>query len=79
MDDFLTVLETTTKNFIIEETILGHLSDKTVVIATGSSELVRQSDYIYIMQDGAILEEGDFTKIRELEAYEKFKQKFEVK
>ena len=77
-DEVLEVLDQTTRNFIIEETILNRLNDRTVVIVTTEMELLRNSSYIYLMERGEILEHGNFEKMEKSPIVQKYLQKSQV-
>ena len=58
----------------MNETILGLLKNKTIILATHAMQYVKSSDYIYLMDKGEIKIEGKFEKISESSLYKKFIQ-----
>ena len=73
-DDILSALDGTIGAFITEETILGQLKDKTVIMVTHGLQYLRYSDYIYVMDEGKIIQEGSFKDVEGSELYQKFLQ-----
>lgn len=63
----------------MEETILGQLKGKSVVMVTHGLQYLKYTDYIYVMDEGKIKLEGDFSKIKETELYTKFLELDEVR
>ena len=60
--------------FISEETILKQLKDKTVILVTHGLQYLKHADYIYVMEDGAIQQEGSFDEVKDTELYHKFQE-----
>lgn len=54
-----------TASFIFEETLMKALRHKTILIITHSLEHLKYSDYIFVMQDGRILKEGDYEEVQD--------------
>merc|ERR1711874_813742 len=69
LDDPISALDINVGKFIMEETIKGYLKDKTRVIATHAIAYLKYFDYIYIMDEGKIISEGDYQYIKETKAY----------
>lgn len=62
MDDPLSAVDAHVGKSIIEKCILsGPLSDRSRVLVTHSLHVLDKADYIYVMDEGAIIEEGTFT------------------
>merc|ERR1711874_586506 len=65
LDDPISALDINVGKFIMEETIKGYLKDKTRVIATHAIAYLKYFDYIYIMDEGKIISEGDYQYIKQ--------------
>ena len=60
--------------FISEETILKQLKDKTVILVTHGLQYLKHADYIYVMDEGAVKQEGTFEEVKNTELYHKFQE-----
>lgn len=69
MDDPISALDINVGKFIMEETIKGYLKDKTRVIATHAIAYLKYFDYIYIIDEGKIINEGDYEFIKQTNEY----------
>ena len=69
MDDPISALDVGVGKFIMEECILKYLKGKTRVISTHAISYLRYFDYIYIIDEGKIVESGDYDYIRETKQY----------
>ena len=58
--------------FITEETILGQLKDKTVVMITHGLQYLKYASSIYVMDEGRIIQQGDFEAVKSSELYQNF-------
>lgn len=77
-DDLLSALDGKVGAFIMEETILGQLKGKSIIMITHGLQYLKYTDYIYVMDHGKIILEGDFESIKETELYQKFLELDEV-
>lgn len=62
----------------MENTILGVLKGKSVILVTHGLQYLKYSDYIYVMEKGEICLEGKFDDVKESELYLKFLELDEV-
>ena len=69
MDDPISALDVSVGKNIMEETILKHLSGKTRIVVTHAINYLSFFDYIYIMDEGKIVQEGPFSKIEQTDEY----------
>ena len=74
----MSALDANVGAFITEETIIKQLKSKTVVLVTHGLQYLKYADYIYIVDQGAILKEGSFEVIKQSELYTKFLELEEV-
>ena len=64
MDDSLSAVDAYVGKNILENCLLsGPLADKTRVLVTHSLHVLDKTDYIYVMENGQIAEQGTF-KVR---------------
>ena len=73
-DDIMSALDGKIGAFIYEQTILKQLKDKTVILVTHGLQYLKFADYIYVMDEGEIKQEGGFEDIRRTELYQKFQE-----
>jgi ATP-binding cassette subfamily C (CFTR/MRP) protein 1 len=61
LDDPLSAIDPYVGKAILEECILnGPLANRTRVLVTHALYVLEKADYIYVMDDGAIVEEGTY-------------------
>lgn len=70
LDDPISALDVGVGKFIIEEMLLTYLKDKTRVMVTHAVQFLPYFDYIYIVDDGKIVKEGDYHYIKKTKEYE---------
>ena len=73
-DDPISALDVHVGKYVMEEGIVGYLKGKTRVVATHAIEYLKYFDYIYIMENGEIVEEGDYDFISNTQGFLKMKQ-----
>jgi ABC-type transport system involved in cytochrome bd biosynthesis fused ATPase/permease subunit len=73
-DDILSPLDPKTASFLVKETLLKALKNKTILMVTHAIQYINKGDYIYIMEHGSILEEGCYDDIKEGDLIKKFKE-----
>ena len=56
--------------FLMEETILGYLRNKTVIMPTHAVHFAEQADRIIVMKKGEIIKEGKFGELFETEEFQ---------
>ena len=54
----------------MEETILGYLRNKTVIMPTHAVHFAEQADRIIVMKKGEIIKEGKFGELFETEEFQ---------
>ena len=59
-DDPISALDVHVGKAIMEEGIVGYLKGKTRIVATHAIAFLKYFDYIYILDEGRVVEEGDF-------------------
>jgi len=69
MDDPISALDVHVGKEIMEETVIGHLKEKTRVIVTHNISYLSFFDYVYIMDKGKIVRFGDYEFIKETEEF----------
>jgi ABC-type multidrug transport system fused ATPase/permease subunit len=72
MDDPISALDVKVGKTIMEDTIIGHLAGKTRVIVTHAISYLSFFDHIYIMEDGAIVQEGSYETIQKTDEYQAY-------
>lgn len=68
-DDILSALDSDVAEFIMKETILKQLANKTIVIATHAINYLHHMSKIYVMDSGKIVTSGKFTDLTDCEIY----------
>lgn len=71
LDDLTSALDAATTEFILKETIGRVLKGKTVIMSTNDMSLLKFADYLYYMEDGRVVQEGDFRSIQSSELWKK--------
>ena len=74
LDDVLSALDAYVGAFIMEETILKQLKNKTVILSTHAIQYLKYGHYIYMMDDGMIKAEGPFESIVSCEIYRRYEE-----
>ena len=61
MDDSLSAVDAYVGKSILENCLLsGPLSDKTRILVTHALHVLDKTDYIYVMDNGVVVEQGTF-------------------
>ena len=60
LDDVLSAVDVHVGKFLMEETILGYLKGKTVIMPTHAVHFAEQADRILVMKKGEIIKDGTF-------------------
>ena len=68
-DDPISALDIHVGKYVMEEGIIGYLKGKTRVVATHALAYLPLFDYIYVMDQGEIVEEGTYEEIIETTVY----------
>ena len=74
----MSALDVEVADFISKKTLMKQLKGKTVILVTHSLQNLKKADYIYVMDQGEIAEEGTFEEIKDTELYQKFMELDEV-
>lgn len=69
MDDPISALDAAVRRQIIENVILGKLSEKTRVLVTHAIDFVHHADSIIIMEKGRIAAKGTYQELQNNEAF----------
>ena len=69
LDDLTSALDPETTQFILSETIGRVLKGKTVIMSTNDMSVLKFADYIYYIEDGKFIHQGDFASIQTSELW----------
>ena len=72
LDDILSALDSQVGAFVMEETILGIWRNKTVLMTTHAIQYLKKGDLIYLMEEGKVVEKGDFEQISKCSIYQRY-------
>jgi ABC-type multidrug transport system fused ATPase/permease subunit len=59
-DDIISAVDVHVGNFIVRETVLNYLQDKTRVMVTHAIMYAKYADYIVVMKKGEVVEKGTY-------------------
>ncbi|CAD8155775.1 unnamed protein product [Paramecium pentaurelia] len=76
LDDPISAVDVHVGKFIIYECLNGYLKDKTRILVTHALNYCQYTDYVYLMDNGTIAEQGTFADIKQSEQFKKVYQKF---
>ncbi|CAD8090517.1 unnamed protein product [Paramecium sonneborni] len=76
-DDPLSAVDAQVGNFILKECLINLLKGKTRILITHALNYCKFTDYIYLIQKGEIIEQGDYQKMQNCIVYQEIEQKFE--
>ncbi|CAD8099082.1 unnamed protein product [Paramecium primaurelia] len=77
LDDPLSAVDAQVGNFILKECFINLLKGKTRILITHALNYCKYTDYIYLMQKGEIIEQGDYQKMQNNVIYQEIEKKFE--
>lgn len=60
LDDCLSAVDAHTSKVLLERCLLGVLREKTRVLVTHAVHVLDQANYVYVMDEGKIVEEGTY-------------------
>lgn len=60
LDDCLSAVDAHTGKALLDRCLLGALADKTRLLVTHALHVLDKTDYIYVMDQGRIVEEGTY-------------------
>ena len=63
LDDVLSAVDVHVGKFLMEQTILGFLKNKTVVMPSHAINFASKADYIMVMKKGEVIKSGSFKSI----------------
>merc|ERR1712226_750546 len=69
LDDPISALDINVGKFVMEEAMKGYLKDKTRSITTHAIAYLKYFDYIYIMDEGKIVQKGTYEFIKQTAEY----------
>ena len=72
-DDPISALDVHVGKAVMEEGIVGYLKGKTRIVATHAIAFLKYFDYIYVLDDGRVVEEGDYEYISGTEVFKRIK------
>ncbi|KAI8823189.1 P-loop containing nucleoside triphosphate hydrolase protein [Fimicolochytrium jonesii] len=67
LDDPLAALDASVGRTVLEETVLGRLKGKTVILATHDLRVASRADIVLVFEKGTIVEMGTAAKLRKLD------------
>ena len=70
LDDVLSAVDFHVGKFLMEETILGYLRKKTVIMPSHAINFAEQADNIVVMKKGEIIKKGSFSDVFETEEFQ---------
>ncbi|CAD8103784.1 unnamed protein product [Paramecium sonneborni] len=76
LDDPISAVDVHVGKFIINECLNGYLKQKTRILVTHALNYCLYTDYIYFINNGIIVEQGTFNKIKQNEHFNMVYQKF---
>ena len=79
MDDPLSALDINVADKIMEEGICQHFKKKTRIVTTHAIHYLKYADYVYVIDKGKIIMEGNYENIKESELFQELKEVFSVK
>ena len=68
-DDPISALDIHVAQFIMEECIMKYLKGKTRIVATHAIGFLKYFDYIYIINEGSIIQQGKYDYIKDTQEY----------
>ncbi|CAD8204753.1 unnamed protein product [Paramecium octaurelia] len=77
LDDPLSAVDAQVGNFILKECFINYLKGKTRILITHALNYCKYTDYIYLMQKGEIIEQGDYQKMQSNVIFQEIEKKFE--
>ncbi|CAD8170443.1 unnamed protein product [Paramecium octaurelia] len=77
LDDPLSAVDAQVGNFILKDCFINLLKGKTRILITHALNYCKYTDYIYLIQKGEIIEEGDYQKMQNNIVYQEIEKKFE--
>lgn len=77
-DDIFSALDAKTASWIMNNTILGVLKKNTILLITHAVHFSKFSDKIFVMENGKIVKEGTYDKLKNTELLIKFSEIEEV-
>lgn len=73
-DDIFSPLDAKTSSYIMNETVLGVLKEKTLLVITHAVQYSKHADNIYVMDKGRIVKEGRYKELKNTELLLKFSE-----
>ena len=74
LDEPLSALDANIASHIMEEMFFKEFSEKTRIMITHSMQHQKYADYIYVMDEGSIVDEGTFKEMQNTELLQKFQE-----
>ncbi|CAD8112763.1 unnamed protein product [Paramecium primaurelia] len=76
LDDPISAVDVHVAKFIIYECLNGYLKEKTRILVTHALNCCQYTDYVYLMENGTIVEQGTFADIKQNQQFKNIYQKF---
>ncbi|CAD8105461.1 unnamed protein product [Paramecium primaurelia] len=75
LDDPISAVDAHVGNFIMNECLNGYLKDKTRILITHALNNLQYVDYVYLFENGSIIEQGTFQEIQQSSNFNSIFQK----
>ncbi len=75
LDDPLSAVDIHVGTLIVKECLQKYLKNKTRIVVTHALAYLKYFDYIYIMHQGEIAEQGNYEQIQQSEHYKEIQKK----
>ncbi|CAK67068.1 unnamed protein product (macronuclear) [Paramecium tetraurelia] len=75
LDDPISAVDAHVGNFIMNECLNGYLKDRTRILITHALNNLQYVDYVYLLENGAIIEKGTFEEIKQSVSFNSIYQK----
>ena len=73
-DDPISALDIHVGKYVMQEGIIGYLKGKTRIVATHAIGYLKFFDYIYVLDEGHIIEHGTYEEIVETQVYQEIQE-----
>lgn len=70
LDDLLSAVDVHVGKFLVKEALMKFAKDKTIILVTHALYYLKYVDKIYILESGAIVDSGDYDKIRATQRFQ---------
>ena len=70
LDDVLSAVDVHVGKFLMEETIMGYLRHKTVIMPSHAIHFADRADYLLVMHKGEVVRSGSFAEVSQTAAFQ---------